>query len=61
MVLAQLPGSRYPVVPAVGALASFGLIAFMQLASIGIGIAVMLASYLWCRCYAGDVTLKGDI
>jgi len=55
----RVPG--YPVVPAVGALASFGLIALMQPASIGIGIAVMLASYLWYRYYAGDVTLKGDI
>jgi hypothetical protein len=33
----------------------------MQLASIGIGIVVMLVSYLWYRYYAGDVTLKGDI
>jgi hypothetical protein len=54
-----VPG--YPVVPGLGALASFGLIAFMQPASIGIGIAVMLLSYLWYRYYAGDVTLKGDI
>ncbi|MFC6784542.1 APC family permease [Halobaculum halobium] len=51
----------YPVLPSVGALASFGLIAFMQPASIGIGIVVMLISYLWYRYYAGDVTLKGDI
>ncbi|QIO24543.1 APC family permease [Haloarcula sp. JP-L23] len=55
----RVPG--YPVVPAVGALASFGLIAFMQPASIGIGVGVMLVSYLWYRYYAGDVTLKGDI
>ncbi|MFB6201219.1 MAG: APC family permease [Halorhabdus sp.] len=55
----RVPG--YPVVPAVGALASFGLIAFMQPASIGIGIVVMLVSYLWYRYYAGDVTLKGDV
>jgi amino acid transporter len=54
-----VPG--YPVVPALGALASFGLIAFMQLASIGIGIVVMALSYLWYRYYAGNVTLKGDI
>jgi amino acid transporter len=55
----RVPG--YPVVPAVGALASFGLIAFMQPTSIGIGIVVMVVSYLWYRYYAGDVTLKGDI
>jgi amino acid transporter len=55
----RVPG--YPVLPGIGALASFGLIAFMQLASIGIGIVVMLVSYLWYRYYAGDVTLKGDI
>jgi amino acid transporter len=51
----------YPLVPAVGALASFGLIAFMQRASIAIGVAVMVASYLWYRYYAGDVVLEGDI
>ncbi|NHN48407.1 amino acid permease [Halostella sp. JP-L12] len=51
----------YPLVPAVGALASFGLIAFMRPASIAIGFAVMILSYLWYRYYAGDVTLKGDI
>ncbi len=55
----RVPG--YPVVPAVGALASFGLIVFMQPASIGIGIVVMVISYLWYRYYAGSVTLKGDI
>ncbi|WP_049986174.1 APC family permease [Halobellus rufus] len=55
----RVPG--YPVVPGVGALASFGLIAFMQPASIGIGVVVMVGSYAWYRYYAGDVTLKGDI
>ena len=55
----RVPG--YPVVPAVGALASFGLIAFMQPASIAIGVVVMFVSYLWYRYYAGNVTLKGDI
>jgi len=55
----RVPG--YPLVPVMGALASFGLIVFMQPASIGIGVVVMLASYLWYRYYAGDVTLKGDI
>ena len=51
----------YPVVPVVGALASFGLIAFMRPASIGIGVVLMSVSYLWYRYYAGNVTLKGDI
>jgi amino acid transporter len=55
----RVPG--HPVVPALGALASFALIAFMNLASIGVGIAVMVASYAWYRYYAGDVSLKGDI
>ena len=55
----RVPG--YPVVPAAGALASVGLIAFMKPASIGIGIVVMLVSYLWYRYYAADVTLKGDL
>ncbi|WP_440009933.1 APC family permease [Halomicrococcus sp. SG-WS-1] len=55
----RMPG--YPLLPTLGALASFGLIAFMQLASIGIGIAVMIVSYLWYRYYAGDVTLRGDV
>ncbi|MFB6161726.1 MAG: APC family permease [Haloferacaceae archaeon] len=55
----RVPG--YPAVPAVGALASFGLIAFMQAASIGVGIVVMAVAYLWYRYYAGDVTLEGDV
>jgi amino acid transporter len=55
----RVPG--YPAVPVVGALASFALIAFMQPVSIGVGIVVMLVSYLWYRYYAGDVTLKGDV
>jgi hypothetical protein len=44
----------------VGAVASFALIAFMQPASIGIGVAVMAVSYGWYRYYATDVDLKGD-
>jgi len=54
----QLPG--YPVVPAIGALASVGLIAFMQPASIVIGLVVMVVAYGWFRYYAGSVRLKGD-
>jgi len=55
----RVPG--YPVVPGVGALASFALVGFMQPVSIGIGIVVMLVSLLWYRYYAGDVTLRGEI
>lgn len=55
----RMPGA--PALPALGALASFGLVVFMQPASIVIGIAVMIASYLWYRYYAGTVELKGDL
>jgi hypothetical protein len=55
----RMPGA--PVLPAVGAAASFGLVVFMQPASIAIGVAVMLGAYLWFRYYAGSVELKGDI
>ena len=54
----QMPLS--PALPAIGAVASFGLIGFMQPPSIVIGIIVMLGSYLWYRYYAGSVELKGD-
>ena len=54
----RMPG--YPVLPALGALASFGLIAFMQRSSIVVGVLVMGVSYGWYRYYAGDVELKGD-
>ena len=54
----RTPG--FPAVPAVGAVASFGLIGFMQRASIAIGIVVMIVSYLWYRYYAGAVELQGD-
>jgi amino acid transporter len=49
----------YPVVAGLGALASFGLIAFMQPLSRRIGIAIMLAAAGWYKYYADDVTLKG--
>ncbi|MFC4553181.1 MULTISPECIES: APC family permease [Halorussus] len=55
----RVPG--YPVVPAVGALASFALIGFMQLLSQVVGIAIMLASAGWYFYYARDVTLKGAL
>jgi amino acid transporter len=55
----RIPG--YPVVPAIGAFASFGLIAFMRPASIVVGVVVMVLSYLWYRYYASSVTLKGAL
>ncbi|WP_158855271.1 APC family permease [Halorhabdus sp. CUG00001] len=55
----RMPG--VPVLPAIGALASVSLIAFMNGASIVIGIVIMALSYGWYRYYADDVQLKGDI
>jgi amino acid transporter len=55
----RVPG--YPVVPILGALASFALIFFMQLASQAIGLALMLAAAGWYLYYARDVTLKGAL
>jgi len=55
----RTPGS--PVLPAVGALASFALIAFMRGASIAIGVIIMVLSYVWYRYYAGTVRLRGEV
>lgn len=55
----EVPG--YPVVPALGAVASFGLIAFMQPLSQAVGVAVMLAAAGWYVYYARDVTLQGVV
>jgi amino acid transporter len=49
----------YRVVAGAGALASFGLVFFMQFTSQVIGLAVMLASAGWYKYYAADVELKG--
>jgi APA family basic amino acid/polyamine antiporter len=54
----RMPGA--PVLPAIGGLASFALIAFMDPASIIVGGGIMVAAYLWYRYYAADVELKGD-
>ncbi len=55
----RVPG--YPVVPVLGALASFALIGFMQLASQLIGLAIMIVSAGWYYYYARDVTLRGAL
>jgi amino acid transporter len=55
----RTPG--YPVVPVLGALASFALIGFMQPASQIIGLAIMLATAGWYAYYARDVVLKGAL
>ncbi len=51
----------YPIVPALGAIASFGLVLFMDLLSIGVGIAIVVATLIWYRWFARDVKLKGII
>jgi amino acid transporter len=55
----RTPG--YPVVPVLGALASFALIGFMQPASQVIGLALMLATAGWYAYYARDVSLRGAL
>jgi amino acid transporter len=54
-----VPGG--PVVPVVGALASFGLIAFMDRLSILVGTAVIAVTAGWYFYYARDVRLKGAL
>lgn len=55
----RLPG--VPVLPVLGALASFGLIAFMRLSSLLVSLGVMLAAGLWYRYYANAVELRGEV
>jgi APA family basic amino acid/polyamine antiporter len=55
----RVPGG--PVVPVVGALASFGLIAFMDPVSIAVGIAVTVATAGWYVYYARDIRLRGAL
>jgi amino acid transporter len=52
-----VPGG--PVIPVVGALASFGLIAFMNRLSIVVGVAVIAVTAGWYFYYARDVELTG--
>ncbi|WP_123622137.1 APC family permease [Halorubrum sp. CSM-61] len=54
-----VPGG--PVIPVVGALASFGLIAFMDRLSIAVGVVVIAVTAGWYFYYARDVTLKGAL
>jgi amino acid transporter len=55
----RVPGG--PVIPAIGALASFGLVFFMDPLSQIVGIAIMLGSAAWYFYYARDVRLKGAL
>ena len=55
----RVPG--YPVVPILGAVASFALIGFMQPASQLIGLAVMAGTAGWYLYFARDVRLKGAL
>jgi hypothetical protein len=48
----------YPVLPVLGAVASFGLVAFMEPLSIALGAGVLIAAAGWYRIYAHDVSLK---
>jgi len=55
----RVPGG--PVIPVVGALASFGLITFMNPVSIGVGAVVIVATAGWYFYYARDIRLKGAL
>lgn len=52
----RCPG--YPVVPIVGGLASFGIIAFMNPLSILLGGGILVGAALWYFAYARDVSLS---
>jgi len=54
-----VPG--YPAVPVLGALASFGLVAFMQPLSQVVGVSIMVGAAVWYRLYADDVQLRGAL
>ena len=53
----RVPAATFVAV--VGALASFVMIAFMQPLSRRVGAAIMIASGVWYKYYASDVSLKG--
>jgi amino acid transporter len=52
----ECPG--YPAVPALGAVASFGLIGFMNPLSIGLGVAILAVAGAWFFVYARDVETR---
>lgn len=52
----RCPG--HPIVPALGAVCSFGLIGFMHLLSIGLGGAILLGAAGWYGVYARSVSLS---
>ena len=54
-----VPGG--PVIPVTGALASSGLIAFMDPVSIAVGVAVIAVTAGWYFYYARNVSLKGAL
>ena len=55
----RVPGGN--LIPVLGAVASFGLIAFMDPISIGVGIFVSVITAGWYFYYARDVKLKGAL
>jgi APA family basic amino acid/polyamine antiporter len=55
----RVPGG--PVIPLIGAIASFGLIAFMNPLSILVGLGVIVVTSGWYFYYARDITLKGAV
>ncbi|MBV0900724.1 APC family permease [Haloarcula salina] len=55
----RTPG--YPVVPVLGAIASFALIGFMRPLSQAIGLGIMLVTAGWYAYYARDVSLRGAL
>ncbi len=55
----RTPG--YPVVPTVGALATFGLIASVRPTSLTVTAVLMALSYLWYRYDASGVEPKGAL
>ena len=55
----RVPGG--PAIPTVGALASFGLVGFMNPLSIAVGVAIILVTSGWYVYYARDVRLKGAL
>lgn len=48
----------YPWLPGLGAVASFGLVAFMRPVSIILGLAALALAALWYRAYAPEVSLR---